>query len=141
MSRAISAVVLGVAVCVFAVAPFACASTTSGGVSVNAVVRPTIQLDITTPGAGQSVSFGVVEPGTPTAPQSVGVLVSSNRPYSVNATALDAAPLGLTTSLVSSSANPKTDATMFTDTYALDIPETTDPGSYAATVQYTVVQE
>ena len=142
MVRAIMAVVLGCAVGAFAVAPMACAAeTASGSVSVLAVVRSTILLDITAPGDGQSVGFGAVEPGVVTPAQVVGVAVSSNRPYSVTKTALGADVLGLATSLPNSSSNPKTDATVFTDAYTLNVPETTDPGSYAATVQYTVVQE
>jgi hypothetical protein len=141
MFRAISAVALGLAVGVFAAAPLACASAQSGTVNVNAVVPPTIRLVITAPGDGQSVDFGPVAPGEVTAPQSVGVLVRSNRPYSVSTTALDAEALGLVTSLANSSANPKTNEAMFTDTYTLDVPATTAPGAYTSTVQYTVVQE
>ena len=141
MNRAMMVVVLGVAIGVFAVAPLAHADTTSGGVTVGAQVESTILLAIATPGAGQSVSFGEVEPGVSTPAQSVDVVVSSNRPYNVSKTADDAAVLGLATSLSDSSANPQTNATVFTDSYTLDVPETTDPGSYVATVQYTVVQE
>jgi len=141
MLRAITAVVLGVAFGVYAGTPPAFASAQSGTVSVSAVVVPTIRLVITTPGNGQSVEFGAVEPGLVTPAQSVGVLVRSNRPYSVSKTALDAEVLGLVTSLPDSSANPMTDAAEFTDTYMLDVPETTAPGGYVAKVQYTVVQE
>jgi len=141
MLRAISVAVLCLLVGVFATTPFAFASAESGAVSVSANVRPTVRLVITAPGDGQSVDFGSVAPGEVTEPQSVGVLVRSNRPYSVSKTALDAEALGLITSLAGSSANPKTNATVFTDTYLLDVPETTAPGSYTATVQYTVVQE
>jgi hypothetical protein len=73
--------------------------------------------------------------------QTVDVVVRSNRPYSMSKTALDANTLGLSTSLPSSSTNAMTNATVFTDRYSLDVPVTTDPGTYSATVQYTVVQE
>jgi type 1 fimbria pilin len=141
MFRAISAVVLGLAVGLLVGSPLAHASAQSGTVSVSAVVPSTVRLVITAPGDGQSVDFGAVAPGEVTPPQSVGVLVRSNRPYSVSKTALDADALGLVTSLADSSANPKTNEALFTDTYMLDVPETTAPGSYIATVQYTVVQE
>ena len=141
MLRAFTAVVLGCAVGVFAVAPLACADAKSGSVTVCAQVRSTILLDITTPGDGQSVGFGDVDPGVVTPEQTVDVVVRSNRPYSMIKTALDAETLGLSTSLPSSSANAVTNATVFTDRYSLNVPETTDPGSHSATVQYTVVQE
>jgi hypothetical protein len=141
MIRAILAVVFGVAVGVFIVAPLASAHSATGQVSVAAEVRTTVLLDITTPGSAQSVDFGVVDPGVATPAQTVGIVVRSNRPYSLVKSASGGALLGLSTSLSASTGNPKTNAAAFSDDYTLDVPETTDPGAYSASVQYTVVQE
>ena len=141
MYRAILVSVLGVALGVFAAVPFALADSASGGVSVGAIVAPTVILDIVTPGPSATVDFGAVEPGVVTPEQAVGVVVSSNRPYSVSKSLQGASTLGLATTLSDSAGNPRTNSTVFTDGYTLDVPETTSPGNYSATVQYTVVQE
>jgi hypothetical protein len=133
--------VFSVAIGVLVAAPVARADSASGGVVVSAIVAPTILLDITTPGPADTVDFGAVEPGVITAPQAVGVQVSSNRPWSLSKSLQGAALLGLATTLTDSAGNPRTNATVFTDGYTLEPPETTSPGTYSAAVQYTVVQE
>ena len=122
--------------------------TASDTVTVKATVNPKLVLAVTTPVATQIVDFGgAVDPGTVTATQPVSLAVWSNKTYDVQIVkGGQAALMGLITTLGVSSANPKTTVPenaaghLFNDTYSLNVPWTTDPGSYTATVQYTVVQ-
>jgi hypothetical protein len=114
--------------------------TATDTVTVNATIDPRLTLTVTTPHAGQAVNFGTVVPGTPVGPQTVSLAVSSNRPYDMTIAKAGDAVIGLSTTLANSVANARGEDVGFTDDYALDVPWTTDPGAYSATVQYTVVQ-
>lgn len=114
--------------------------TATDTVTVNATINPRLLLTVTTPDAGQAVNFGAVVPGTPVGPQTVSLAVSSNRPYDMTIAKVGDAVIGLGTTLANSVANPRGQAVAFTDDYSLNVPWTTDPGAYSATVQYTVVQ-
>ena len=114
--------------------------TTSGTVNVSATVNPKLTLTIVTPLVSQAVDFGAVDPGVATGPQTVNLSVSSNKKYDLSKTIVGAAPIGLTTTLGASLANAETAATPFSDAYSINVPWTTAPGPYTATVQYTVTQ-
>ena len=117
------------------------AQTATDTVTVKASVNPKLVLTVVTPGAAvQTVDFGAVDPGTATGPQAVNLTVSSNKAYNISVAKVGDTPIGLTTTLANSTANAKTASTGFTDNYSINVPWTTDPGSYTATVQYTVVQ-
>lgn len=116
------------------------ATSASGTVSVTANVNPKISLTITTPDAAQTVAFGDVEPGVPVS-DSVDLEVSSNKIYDLDTTlGGDDALIGLTTSVGDLTGEAKGTNT-YTDTYDVDVPFSTDPGAYTATVQYTVTQQ
>lgn len=114
--------------------------TASGTVNVSAAVNPKLTLTIVTPDVGQLVDFGAVDPGTNYGPLPVGVTVSSNKIFSLSKTITGAAPIGLTTTLADSTGNVRTASQAFPDTYSINVPWTTDAGTYTATVQYTVTQ-
>ena len=117
------------------------AQTATDTVTVKATVNPKLILAVTTPAGTQTVDFGVVDPGTAYGPQAVGLQIWSNKTYNITKTLVGDATIGLTTSLANSVNNAKTSpSTNFTDNYNLNVPWTTDPGSYTATVLYTVVQ-
>lgn len=112
----------------------------SGTVTVNATVNPKLTLTIDAPGAGQTVDFPVTDPGVLSGTQTVNLKVSSNKNFDVRKTVVDGGPLGLKTTLLESDANAKTAETLFSDDYTIQVPWTTEAGTYAATVQYTVTQ-
>jgi hypothetical protein len=114
--------------------------TATDTVTVHATINPRLTLTVTTPAAGQAVNFGTVEPGTAVGSQDVTMTVSSNRPYDMTIAKVGDVAIGLGTTLGNSVANPRAQAAAYTDTYSLNVPWTTDPGVYSATVQYTVVQ-
>jgi hypothetical protein len=110
-------------------------------VSVKATINSKILLTVVTPVASQTVDFSAVDPGTSYGPQAVTLTVQSNKAYDLTKiTAGQSALMGLSTSLANSLANAKTASQVFTDNYSLNVPWTTDPGNYLATVQYTAVQ-
>jgi hypothetical protein len=114
--------------------------TASDTVTVKATVLPMLTLTVATPDNTQTVDFGAVDPGTAYGPKPVSVTVQSNKTYNISKTTTGAAPIGLTTTLGNSTNNARTSGQLYTDNYSINAPWTTDPGSYAATVQYTVVQ-
>lgn len=114
--------------------------TASDTVSVKATINPKLTLTVVTPAASQTVDFGTVDPGTVTGAQAVSLTVQSNKTYDISKTTTGAAPMGLSTTLGNSTTNPRTAGQAYTDNYSLNVPWTTDPGSYTATVQYTVIQ-
>ena len=114
--------------------------TASDTVTVKATVNPKLTLTVTTPAASQTVDFGSVDPGTAYGPQAVTLTVQSNKTYNITKTLTGAATIGLSTSLANSVNNAKTAGQGYADNYSLNVPWTTDPGSYTATVQYTVIQ-
>jgi hypothetical protein len=114
--------------------------TASDTVSVTASINAKLVVSFTTPNASQTVDFGNVVPGTTYGPQTVSLNVQSNKTYNVSSTIAGAAPIGLTTSLANSTNNPRTAGQGYTDNYSLNVPWTTDPGNYTATVTYTIVQ-
>jgi hypothetical protein len=116
------------------------AQTATDTVTVKAAVNPKLVLTVVTPAALQTVDFGAVDPGTAYGPQAVNLTVSSNKTYNISVAKVGDTPIGLTTSLANSSGNSKTASQGYTDNYSINVPWTTDPGNYTATVQYSVVQ-
>jgi hypothetical protein len=115
-------------------------STATSTVTVTAVVNPMLTLTVTTPNASQTVNFGSVNPGTSYGPQTVNLTVQSNKTYNITKTVGGDTAIGLTTSLANSSNNARTSGQVYSDNYSINVPWTTSPGNYTATVQYTVVQ-
>ena len=118
------------------------AKTATDTVTVSATINAKLLLVVTTPDAAQSVNFGAVDPGT-TANKNVTVQVLSNKGYTVSETLNGAAPIGLTVS--NSAVGSYTKAAddtgkSWTQNYKIQVPWNTDPGSYTATMLYTVVQ-
>jgi hypothetical protein len=114
--------------------------TASDTVTVKATVNSKLTLTVVTPDATQTVDFGTVDPGTAYGPQTVGLTVQSNRTYDVAVSKTGTATIGLTTTLGNSANNPRTGGAAYTDDYSLNVPWTTAPGNYTATVQYSVIQ-
>jgi hypothetical protein len=108
---------------------------------VKAAVNPKLVLTVVTTDGTQTVDFGAVDPGTSYGPKLVTLTVSSNKLYNITKTTTDPTPLGLTTTLANSTGNAKTASQLYNDNYSINVPWTVDPGSYTATVLYTVVQQ
>lgn len=103
---------------------------------------PYLTLTITTPDATQSVLFGNIDPGVASSVATVGVEVDSSNPYVVTRTTGGAAAqLGLTITGVPVGVAQPAGFDAWVEDYRLQPPWTTDPGSYNATVLYTVVQQ
>ncbi|PKQ30382.1 MAG: hypothetical protein CVT60_00515 [Actinobacteria bacterium HGW-Actinobacteria-10] len=126
----------------------AAGNTQTGNVAVTASVNPKIALEITTPDASQTVAFGAVDPGAH-AGGSVGLVVNSNKAFDLvitqDTSAFGSAGVGelitLTRSLgAGQAAVAKGQNVAFTDNYSIDIPWATEPGTYTASVAYTVTQ-
>lgn len=99
-----------------------------------------LTLTITTPGAGQSVEFGNIDPELTTPPQTVAIQVDSSAPYTFSRTITDPAPLGLAITGTPAGAKPAGTAT-YMDNFTLTPPLTVTPSvPLTATVLYTVVQ-
>lgn len=100
-----------------------------------------ISLTVETPDAGQSVDFGLIDPGVATPARQVRLTVDSSAPYTISrAVAGDATLLGLSVSGTATGPGPAGVAT-YTDAYTLNPPWTTTPAvPLVATVTYTVVQ-
>jgi len=117
--------------------------TASGNVTVTAAVNPKITLTVDTPEAGQSVDFGAVDPGV-SASKAVNLSVDSNKQFDLVA-AQDTTLFGgitLNRTLGTGESNIAKGANVARiDTYSLDVPWTTDPNPYTATVTYTVTQD
>ncbi|GAB4289003.1 MAG: hypothetical protein Kow0067_14770 [Coriobacteriia bacterium] len=114
----------------------------SNPVTVSATVNPRIRLSL----SDTALDFGTVLPED-TANLSTTLNVRSNVAYTITRSATGddlTAALGLTISGVPlSTAQPKAPAAAgqnHTDTYSINVPWTTDPGSYTADYVYTVVQ-
>jgi hypothetical protein len=118
------------------------ANTATDVVTVSATVNPKLVLEVVTPGAGQTVDFGACDPGTAYGPQPVTLTVWSNRGYSIATTKANDAAIGLSTVNIDGAyAKSASNAgATFNDSYSLNVPWTTDPGAYTATVLYTVLQ-
>jgi hypothetical protein len=114
--------------------------TASDTVTVKATINPKLTLTVVTPAASQTVDFGSVDPGTAYGPTPVTLTVQSNKTYNITKTTTGAAAIGLSTSLGNSVNNGVTAGQLYTDNYSLNVPWTTAPGAYTATVQYSVVQ-
>jgi hypothetical protein len=117
--------------------------TATDTVLVTTHVNPYLVVNFTTPNASQTVAFGNVVPGTSygsDASHTVNINVSSNKLYNITITKSGDATIGLTTSLSNSTNNAKTASQAYNDVYSLNVPWTTDPGDYTATVTYTIVQ-
>jgi len=116
------------------------APSASGTVTARATVNPMIELTITTPNPGQAVEFGAVNPETSHS-ASVDIRVKSNRTFNLTqVTTGDVAEMGFSTSLLAQM-NQARGVHNFSDTYSINVPYTTLPGNYAASVTYTVTQQ
>jgi hypothetical protein len=125
------------------VSPAGVGSTAAATVTVNATIRPKLVLQIDAPDGAQTVNFGNVDPGLAYGGKSVIFTVWTNRNYDLTITKVGAGAIGLNTTAVggtnlAKSANDTGIAT--TDNYSLQVPWSTADGTYAATVNYTVVQ-
>lgn len=115
-------------------------SPVSGTVTARATVNPMIALTITTPDVGQAVEFGAVNPETAHS-DTVNLEVRSNRNFDLTRSITgDVALMGFSTSL-GAQMNQVRGVRPFSDTYSINVPYTTLPGSYAASVTYTVTQQ
>jgi hypothetical protein len=114
--------------------------TATDTVTVSADISPLMTLTVDAPDTGQTVAFGTVAPGD-TPSKNVGLEVKSNLAYDLTASTTGAdAAMGLTTSGIAVSDAAATASQSYTDTYALDVPWTTAPGSYTAQVTYTLME-
>ena len=113
-----------------------------GTVSVKATVNPKITLTVNTPNASQEVLFGAIDPDTD-ASKLVGLTVESNKSWDMAVLkGGDSALIGLTTTYEGGLIGVNNKGTWTqNDTYTINVPFTTDPGDYVATVQYTVTQK
>lgn len=121
------------------------ASNTANPVKVQAEVKPKITLAIETPAPSQVVTFGAVYPGTAPATQDVSMTVESNKNYDgQKSVGGQFAEMGLGTTLWGgnngSVAGELKPGATYSDTYSLNVPYSTDPGTYEAYVYYTVTQ-
>lgn len=114
------------------------ASQAFASASYDIAVTPFVTLTITTPGPGQTVDFGPIDPGTPSTTADVSVEVTASGPHKITrALGGQSVEMGLT--VVGNAVGQKNASSgAYTDTYQLDPPWTTPPGPYTATVQYTV---
>lgn len=103
---------------------------------------PYLTMTITTPGAGQAVDFGAIDPGVTTPAKQVTVTISSSAAYTISRTyGGSAAQLGLTVSGTASGTKTAGNNQVWTDDYQLTPLWTTDPEvPLSATVVYTVTQ-
>jgi len=100
--------------------------------------RPGLSLTI----SKTTVDFGSVDPGATYTDPGIGLTVTSGTGYTLRAeVAGQVAELGLATTLTSDTPCPATTGTDYTDTPSITVPWSTDPGSYAATITYTVVAD
>ena len=101
----------------------------------------TLSVTITTPDTGQSVDFGNVDPGIPSATETVTVQVNSTGAYTITRTlGGDNAEMGLGITGGASGSKPAGNSTFY-DAYQLTPPWTTPPSiPLTATVVYSVVQ-
>ena len=121
--------------------PNSAASNSANPVEVKATVNPKITLTIDTPDPGQEVLFGAVDPETEYT-DSVGLQVKSNKTYDLAVVkGGQSALIGLTTDLQAGLTDQAKGTNTYTDDYKINVPYTTDPGNYVATVQYTVTQK
>lgn len=105
------------------------------------VAAPYLSMTITTPDPGQTVDFGSIDPGVPTAAKQVTVAVTSSAGYTITrALGGSATALGLNVTGTATGTKPAGTRT-WTDDYVLTPPWTTDPEvALTATVVYTVTQ-
>lgn len=117
--------------------------TASGNVNVSATVNPKITLTVDTPDAAQSVDFGAVDPGT-TGGKTVDLSVNSNKQFDLAVTQDTTSFGGITLNRTLGAGEndiAKGAGIARSDDYSIDVPWTTDPGAYTATVTYTVTQD
>jgi hypothetical protein len=121
--------------------PVAGKLTAADTVTVSATINSKLVMEVTTPGAAQSVDFGALDPGS-TVATGVAVTVWSNKAFQFSSAAGGSASLmGLSTVAFSPNWTKTNNAgRAFADTYTLNVPWDTDPGAYTATVTYTAVQ-
>lgn len=103
---------------------------------------PYLSMTITTPDGGQTVDFGVVDPGVTTAPKVVSIAVDSGADYSIQRTFTDTGlGLAVTGDIPPAGTVVPTGAFTYTDSYTASPPWTTDPGvPLSVPVTYTVLQ-
>ena len=121
--------------------PLSTATNSADPVKVKATVNPKITLTIDTPDPSQEVLFGTVDPEDPQT-ANVGLEVKSNKSWDMTVDkGGNDTELGLTTTYENGMTDQPKGTWIGTDTYTIDIPYSTDPGDYIATVQYTVTQK
>jgi len=100
------------------------ASGAPGTVTVNANVNSKLTLTITTPDAGQSIDYGIVDPGDTITGESVGLNVKSNRAYDLTEaiTPLAADELQVTSDFTDVAGAAKTASQNYTSNYTLTVP-------------------
>ncbi|MDO8848851.1 MAG: hypothetical protein Q7W51_10755 [Coriobacteriia bacterium] len=109
-------------------------------VQVTASVKSKLTLTVDTPDGSQTAAFGDVYPGAAAVTEDVDVTVQSNKSWtSSTSVAGQDALMGL--SRAGFPASGAKGANTYTDTYTVNVPWTTDPGDYTATVTYTVTQD
>jgi hypothetical protein len=97
--------------------------------------QPALSITVNT----NTIDFGAVDPGVTYTDTTVSVGVTARIRYQVIAQcAGDVTELGLSHTLTSVQGEP-TDGVAYGDVLGLDIPWTSDPGTYVATITYTVV--
>jgi hypothetical protein len=116
--------------------------TATDTVTVKAAVNSKLELTVATPDPAQTVDFLTVDPGSSYGATNVNLTVKSNRTYAITTViAGQNAAMGLSTTLGNTVVgDPATASKGYVDGYSLNVPWTTAPGSYTATVQYTVTQ-
>ncbi|MGB4441275.1 MAG: hypothetical protein WBJ62_03510 [Coriobacteriia bacterium] len=88
------------------------------------------------------VDFGTVDPGQTYTDSGIGLTVTSGTGYTLRTeVAGQAAELGLATSLASETTGTVTSGATYTDMPSITVPWSTVPGTYAATITYTVVAD
>lgn len=108
------------------------------------ILPPYLTLTLTTPDAGQTVDFGLIDPGVTTADKTVTLEVGSSHPYSITRgrDLAAEAPIGLEITGTAEGTGLAPGQTTYTDVYRATPPWTTDPEvPLSATVTYTVVQQ
>lgn len=122
------------------------ATNSADPVEVRATVNPKITLTVDTPDASQSVEWLSVDPGvTGLGGKTVTVMVDSNKQFDLHVTesvaAFTAADITLHRTVNDSPNQGKGQDVTFNDAYSIDTTWDTEPGTYTATVTYTVTQD
>ena len=89
--------------------------------------------------SANSIDFGVVDPGTSHDSGPITITINASEPFDLTkSVGGSTASLGLTSDL-GDQLNQPSGPTTFLDRFRIDVPWSTDPGPYTATVTYTIV--